>query len=75
MTALYTDQDGKKHQLNINVLVKNERVVVCRVSTAINGPYFLHYHNVTGWKDLDHGETLLSRQMPFIVENPFNMHN
>jgi len=74
MMASYTDQHGNMHPIRIKVIVKNERVVVCSVSSALSGPHFLHYHSLTGWTDLDHGQTLLASQMPFIVDNPFNMH-
>jgi hypothetical protein len=73
MKASYTDIHNKVHAIDIEVLVKNERVVVCKVSGAAIGPSYLHYHAATGWKDLDNGDTLLSRMMKSIVRNPFEI--
>lgn len=73
MKSLDTEQLKRTHGLDIEVLVKNERVLVCKVKGTGIGPFYLHYHAVTGWKDLDNGDTSVSRQMASVVPDPFGL--
>ena len=73
MTLPKAKINSNSNELDIQVLVKNERVVVCKISGAHTGPFYLQYHSAAGWKDLDHGDTALSRRMPAIVNNPFEL--
>jgi hypothetical protein len=75
MTVSYFDQQNILQKLNVDVLAKNERVVLCRVSRNSGSCCYMQYHTIAGWRDLDRGDTLLSRQMPGIIANPFDIHS
>jgi len=71
----YTDSYNKPQNLEVEVVAKNERVLVCKVAGKAIGPCYLHYHVAAGWKDLEHGNTELSKQMAAIIKNPFELIN
>ena len=73
MAAPNTNVHDAHQGLEIEVLVKNDRVIICKITGVSAGPFYMHYHVAAGWKDLDHGDTLLSRRMPAIVSNPFEL--
>jgi hypothetical protein len=71
----YTDCYNKPQSLEVELLAKNERVLVCKVAGKAIGPCYLHYHTATGWRDLDHGQTEQSKQIGAILQNPFELFN
>lgn len=61
------------YPVTMQVIVKNGRVVVCAVFVAAAGPFYLQYHAATGWRDLEHGNTVLAQRMPLLIANPFDL--
>ena len=49
MQISFTDIQNTVHNLDVEVMVKNERVLVCKVFGKAFGPNYLHYHAAIGW--------------------------
>jgi hypothetical protein len=68
----FTDEQGKQHALQITSLAKNARTFFCKILVDNTYTRYLHYNIFSGWKDMDHGITQLSKVVAGIIENPLD---